>query len=1817
MSQRKNLWKKRIAFVLSAAMLTSQVCGSAQVVTASDKVQKTVQQESVTENEAGEKIPENVISLNDEITEVQEEEVNASPEENTGEDIPILHSGYQENEVEEQCVDNSINAEAEVGSVSVAPVGISTPTAAPEAASTAWPTPMVTIEVTSIVVPSAIPAVSYTATPTPTPMADYTATPTPTLTPTPKVLVTKVLVTKVPTPTNAPRITPTGVPTNPEESQEPEEGQEPEESETQPVTETELGYLSAGNWKFNYYTYTPEETGKYNFVVSTNGYTCFYVGVGYTLEGCTNVNEALHCTEIGSNVTKSTQVELQAGETYYIAVKNDLGDDQGVYFEKEKSLENTEDGYAFDFGDNHMLTVSDVSLPQGYIEFYSEGLSSYDNSYELWVDDENGVHDLYYFDSSGRIIIENRQAKKANISLVSYNGSVDNGILKMNTSGILDYNMDAKEPIAIDGIEYTSQYGEDYIKFIVKTTANMSGKYHVRFDGPETGWWSGSSQIINEKTGESVTSLDNVCDLEAGETYLCYGYVCMEGKAQFYMSLEPVTEYSLNGENSQTEQLTGFSLIKITTEPNQIYKLTYQKESTDGLCKDRWGNYLMFDSYSGNFEYCEYYYMAGNELTLTLDNQKEYSLKVEKYQAPVLSKGEVIECQGGVDKYHPMLVKVASDLERSTLWVDSNVIGYSDEDYINYASTRMERYRVVKYLDEDKNPYFEMWCEDSQYTSTEATMSYTPQSDSEYYLMVASDVSAKQGDIILGKEKDDIKVMNLDNDQKGSITASMMKCATIKVDIKEPGFYYVTANGQSSVYTLEGDSKFQLYPNQKKLVYLDMQGENVLRISRELNNGASEDEVTFTLEKTSDVNGIEVSTSQDLKPNGFCFENSNEEVWYEFKPSEDGSYFFELYYQDGRKVVSNYAINVYEKQTESLEYCYYIKNGSKINVPNVKKGCTYYVKLTGWKSGMEGMFYVTHNTSFNMAKGQTEVEINLNRSSQGEIQVSKSGLYRVTVTGNKKYYMKSNVLTATWKDSMVYLSKGTKTIYIYSTDVKEGKPDVSNDTVKLKIERFNDFAAFGEINVDKEQWVKYVPEKTGYYTYATLAQYAQECGDYSTTVKVYNVRNKKLYSTRSSYITDGIRSVYMYEGKAYYFRINTRLSRKVGLAIYKEGGVVYESMQEQLETTLTFNKLARLGIENITKDKYYWVTVTGNTSPIYVDGTSLNSGESLSIKLWAYEDRIINFVNNEDLATEQNITVKIWPVQTNELTIKLSEEIERNQASIDYVKLEGTPEENKSYCWTIKKDDWSVEMQEMYMNVIDRSWYQEGDKEVEEILGYLRTDGTSDLEVVNMDKKTYSVKVEKANRYYAFDYDRYRAYLASGGTVNLVADKDMKEDYDWRVQSQYRVGDGYTLVVDSSKFKNQKDIWLLYPVDSRIIRENQDTYADVEKIVTNYNMYNTICQGFVDEKGQYVSKDTKFNNRYYGFVKIVPKYVPVKSIDVLGQGAMQRGSTQKLKVNIDTGVDYEASNGAVLWKSSDTSVLSVDANGTVKALKNGRATITCTSVDNPLAKDTFVIVVSDSVVYVKNIKIKGVTKVKVGKTTKLSASLETGVPESPSTSGVIWSSSDRNIATVSSDGTVKGINDGIVTITAKSKDGKAIATVKITVEHILPTKIKLNETKITLKRGSSYKWLKVTYANKGVTDTRLTWKSKNTKVATVDRNGVIKGKAVGSTTITVTTPNGKKASVKVTVTAKDIKVKSITCTKKKSLKVGKKYNLAYEIQPINATNGKVKFKSSNPKVATVNSKGVVTAKKKGSAVITITSKDGGKKQAKCKITVKN
>lgn len=125
------------------------------------------------------------------------------------------------------------------------------------------------------------------------------------------------------------------------------------------------------------------------------------------------------------------------------------------------------------------------------------------------------------------------------------------------------------------------------------------------------------------------------------------------------------------------------------------------------------------------------------------------------------------------------------------------------------------------------------------------------------------------------------------------------------------------------------------------------------------------------------------------------------------------------------------------------------------------------------------------------------------------------------------------------------------------------------------------------------------------------------------------------------------------------------------------------------------------------------------------------------------------------------------------------------------------------------------------------------------------------------------------------------------------------------------------------------------------------------------------------------------------------------------------------------------------------------------------------------------------------------------------------------------------------------------------------------------------------------------------------YKSSNTKVATVSSKGVITAKKVGKATITVVDKNG--TTLKVTVTVKKAPKKISASFKKKTLKVGKKVTLKAKFTKGYYSN-KIKFTSSNKKVATVTSKGVIKAKKKGTCKITMKTYNG--KKVTVKITVK-
>ena len=168
--------------------------------------------------------------------------------------------------------------------------------------------------------------------------------------------------------------------------------------------------------------------------------------------------------------------------------------------------------------------------------------------------------------------------------------------------------------------------------------------------------------------------------------------------------------------------------------------------------------------------------------------------------------------------------------------------------------------------------------------------------------------------------------------------------------------------------------------------------------------------------------------------------------------------------------------------------------------------------------------------------------------------------------------------------------------------------------------------------------------------------------------------------------------------------------------------------------------------------------------------------------------------------------------------------------------------------------------------------------------------------------------------------------------------------------------------------------------------------------------------------------------------------------------------------------------------------------------------------------------------------------------------------------------------------------------------------------YISVKSLSLNKDKLTIKAGNSSKLgisVKPTKA-----ESSLSWKSSDKEIATVDSDGKVKGISAGTCTITVSSPDGKKDTCYVTVTGGDKAVKSLKLNKKKlKLSKGKKYKLEVTIKPTSAKDTPLVWKSSNKKVARINSKGVVRAKGKGKCTITVMTKDG-KKKATCKVAVK-
>ncbi|MEI3339223.1 MAG: leucine-rich repeat protein [Eubacterium sp.] len=360
------------------------------------------------------------------------------------------------------------------------------------------------------------------------------------------------------------------------------------------------------------------------------------------------------------------------------------------------------------------------------------------------------------------------------------------------------------------------------------------------------------------------------------------------------------------------------------------------------------------------------------------------------------------------------------------------------------------------------------------------------------------------------------------------------------------------------------------------------------------------------------------------------------------------------------------------------------------------------------------------------------------------------------------------------------------------------------------------------------------------------------------------------------------------------------------------------------------------------------------------------------------------------------------------------------------------------------------------------------------------------------------------------------------------------------------------------------------------------------------------------------------NDYYYMFQE--QTYFKVCAIKLKDTEVTIKGIGVKYKL-YDTVVPSYATDPAIVWESSSPDVADVDENGVVTTKKEGSSVISarCDGVGSycmvKVEKKDETIIPDPDPEPTPTPTPTPVYKASFDKqtyqlyaTAKVKAKL---VSNMTGDAFVSVRSSNTAIATIAKDGTITGVKGGTATITATTKSGKTIsATVKVATPSV-----KLNLSSIPLQLKKSTTAVKV--KTKLSTDSVAKWSSSNSKIITVNaKTGKITARKTGKAYIIVTMKSGATAKCKVTVQKSPVKTTKLTVNQTKvtlKLKGGKKtFQITAVKTPVTSLE-KVTYKSSNTKVATVSSKGKITAKKAGKATITVKA---GKKVKKITVTVK-
>ena len=351
-------------------------------------------------------------------------------------------------------------------------------------------------------------------------------------------------------------------------------------------------------------------------------------------------------------------------------------------------------------------------------------------------------------------------------------------------------------------------------------------------------------------------------------------------------------------------------------------------------------------------------------------------------------------------------------------------------------------------------------------------------------------------------------------------------------------------------------------------------------------------------------------------------------------------------------------------------------------------------------------------------------------------------------------------------------------------------------------------------------------------------------------------------------------------------------------------------------------------------------------------------------------------------------------------------------------------------------------------------------------------------------------------------------------------------------------------------------------------------------------------------------------------VTVNKKVIAVTSV-VLGNTELTlvEGEEEKLAVAV---TPENATDKSVVWESSNTAVATVDQEGLVTAVGEGKATITVKTNEGGFSASCEV-TVKKKVIAVTGVKLSAASMtLREGDKGTLTATVE---PANATNKNVEWWTSDLDVVSVTStlggsNGYVEARGAGKATVTVKTEDGEFSASCEITVEkkEVPVTGIALEQSSLLLPVGNTYT-LRAHVQPSNATDQDIKWGSSNGGVATVDQTGKVTAVAAGTADI-IATLAGKFA--RCTVQVDNVKL-SMKNSSYNILPMTKLINIKSNIDAnFELDYSKFSFSYSDPEVATIKSNfDIALHGKKGTTKVNVLYKYGnGELKTSFTITVK-